>query len=524
MYDRILQEDVHEDHRYLASRVLRWLMTSFLPLDIEELAEVCTIPPEAGLERAITLKEDHRLTLDQLLNLLPDLVVYRVVYREIEPSRQARFSHDGSYGDAHGQLEFAHFSVREYLLGPQLQELPSSYFRVQMENAHRLVAKECLAYLYLSRNTGSDGALATYASRHWQLHAVVTGQVDEDARKKAFFLSLSIHHDSLATLDELPEDFVRITQWLESLEHIHQLISVLEKCERAWRKKSIHAILAILYPQTGRDSTIRCKAHHVSLEYAPSYDVIYCPWSMSRCSPRGRNVSVNGGSVDVADETYLMLQNLRRGLTTTRLIWLDEICHSPPINRGNFGRNSVEIKETFGDFIGSCIYRNSNRLVVYLDEDENEEQESRDSSEDGGGSPFAPASNAEHKIRRLEDQLIILEIFFTRQRGRSPYWHWHRAVPEFSLWKDLKIAFLYGSQEFDRKDVCEMLKSYDKSANNAETAHQVSTAEALSSAYRRNRHPTCYQLPCQQAFPYTRAVVESWSGGVFSPPEILQLT
>jgi hypothetical protein len=130
-----MQEDIHEDHRPLALKVLRWIAVSYRSLTVEEISEACTIPPESELGKASTLQQNHRLTLDQLPNLLPNLVVL--------------VKHDWSCSERSGSdsLSLAHFSVREYLMGPRLLEYPSANFRIQPRDAHRLVAKECLAYM-----------------------------------------------------------------------------------------------------------------------------------------------------------------------------------------------------------------------------------------------------------------------------------------------------------------------------------------------------------------------------------------
>jgi hypothetical protein len=117
------------------------MAVSYSPLTIEQLSEVCTIPPDSELGRATTLGQD-RLTLQQLLGLLPNLAIL-----------------DSSAKKA--SLTLAHFSVREYLTGSQLL---SAHFGNQLRCAHRLAAKECLAYLYLSRQMIPQGALQEYAS------------------------------------------------------------------------------------------------------------------------------------------------------------------------------------------------------------------------------------------------------------------------------------------------------------------------------------------------------------------------
>jgi hypothetical protein len=221
MYDKMLQDDIHEDHRHVALRVLRWLAVSYRPLRLKEICEACTIPPGPELGRASTLKQEYRLTVDQLRGLLPNLV--RVSF-----STEVRdFS-----------LEFAHFSVKEYLTGPSVLEHPSVQFSLQLRDAHRLVAAECLAYLYLSREMVPVGDLRRYAREHWSLHTVTTGASVDDTMEDALTLSESILSGDLTSLvEELqtllgapqrgPTEFDRITQWLEDRELVQELIETL---------------------------------------------------------------------------------------------------------------------------------------------------------------------------------------------------------------------------------------------------------------------------------------------------------
>jgi hypothetical protein len=308
MYDKILQEDISESHRPLALKVLRWLAVSYRPLKIEEISEVCTIPPESELGRATMLGQD-RLTVNQLLNLLPNLVV-------LGSSSRAE----------NASLALAHFSVREYLTRSQLLEFPSAHFRIKPREAHRLVAKECLAFLYLSREIKSHVALANYAFEHWQLHAVTTGELDEDTRRNAFFLTASIVSGELSTLKkELPEDFARVTQWLEDPKDIYKLILTLRGWHWLMWESYKESRLALLYPQDGDDHMIRCRVHAEPRMYAPSYAVhmVYASQHQSRCTQK---ISVNDRSVFVTDDTYQALQSLRQDSTTIQLIYLESIC------------------------------------------------------------------------------------------------------------------------------------------------------------------------------------------------------
>jgi hypothetical protein len=427
MYDKILQEDVHEDHRHLALRVLRWLAVSYgPPLTIEELSEVCTIPPESELGKSGVLGKD-RFTLKQLLNLLPDLVMW-------DSSSRARIK----------SLELAHFSVREYLTGPQLLETPSVHSGVQLRDFHRLVAKECLAYLYLSREMRPKGALKDYAMENWQLHAVTTGKMDDNTRRDAFMLSASIASGDLSTLkQQLPKEFARLTQWLEDPEQIHSLITVLRVSSASrsnpflfsFSDTAAVARLAILYPQDGDDPVIRCMVHKVHRRYVPSYEAIYCSWGRSPCT---QEISLNGLPFDVPLDGFQTLRNLRQGITTVRLIRL-ESNGVQPLEDILTGHDSRE-GDNHLQYISFQLCRKAERIAVYLlgkiDKEEQRLHRAGGSDVRVGESPsFVPASTSGHCP---EDHLTALETFFSEQR-------WCQIVARFLFAHD--VVFFYGSHE-----------------------------------------------------------------------------
>jgi hypothetical protein len=146
-----------------------------------------------------------------------------------------------------------HFSVQEYIVGSQLLKVSSTQSRLQLRDVHRFVAKECLAYLYLSRDIGLEHALIKYAIEHWQMHSVVDGDLKYIAH---------------------------LAQWPEDRERIRGLISILRavaKSEESWqesRKPWVGDLgLVILYPDDPQDPMIRCSIRSVPLELAPLYEV-----------------------------------------------------------------------------------------------------------------------------------------------------------------------------------------------------------------------------------------------------------
>jgi hypothetical protein len=290
-------------------------------------------------------------------------------------------------------------------------------------------------------------ALREYAGQHWQLHAVATGELDEKTRRNAFFLPASILAGSRSMLKRLPQDFARVTQWLGNSKSIRELIVSL----RAWSHLTEHNTmkLAILYPQAGQDSTIRCKVSLVPLEYAPPCDAIYCPFRNSRYR---RKISVNNRPLDSPENVSRMLDNLRQGLSTFRLIWLEGLCDRSDTSGSEAGlRVSRELNE-------SDMYRNSDRIVVDLcREIEPEDLDldlDLDSDSEGHHLPVS-VSTSKHQDRPLpEDVLGALEM------SLSAYgWYQANVAPSTVL------TFFYGSHELSVDDFCGLSDRYEGAAN-----------------------------------------------------------
>jgi hypothetical protein len=77
-------------------------------------------------------------------------------------------------------VQFAHFSVKEYLMSTRLTKAKGSIsrFHVSMTPAHSIVAQACLGVLlHLDENITNDGLekfpLVEYAAEHWVGHARV---------------------------------------------------------------------------------------------------------------------------------------------------------------------------------------------------------------------------------------------------------------------------------------------------------------------------------------------------------------
>jgi ankyrin repeat protein len=156
-YERILKE-IGKTNDFHSHRLLQCLTVARRPLYIKDLAEILALDFEA--EGMIPeLKENWRWQDGQEAVLSTCSSLITVV------------------GDQYnGIVQFAHFSVKEFLTSDRLatSSADNSRFHILLEPAHTVVAKACLAIL-LRPESFSDifdtRPLVGYAKRHWVDHA-----------------------------------------------------------------------------------------------------------------------------------------------------------------------------------------------------------------------------------------------------------------------------------------------------------------------------------------------------------------
>ena len=157
-YDRMLEEIGKQNWEY-AHRLFQCVTAASRPLRVHELAEFLAF--DFDTDSTPTLRED---------------------WREEDPARAVRSICSSLLVivDVDGTLviQFAHFSVKEYLTSDRLAESKEtiSRFHVSMTPAHTVVAQACLgALLHMDENITKDDLerfpLATYAAEHWVGHA-----------------------------------------------------------------------------------------------------------------------------------------------------------------------------------------------------------------------------------------------------------------------------------------------------------------------------------------------------------------
>ena len=197
-------EEIDERNRKFAHRLFHCVAAASRPLLVNELAEFLAFDFEAG--STPTFLADWR----------PDDPTHTVL--SICSSLLAVVRQDGGSP----VVQFAHFSVKEYLTSARLAEAKGtiSQFHVSMTTAHSIVAQACLGLLlHLDENTTKDSLenfpLAQYAAEYWVGHAWIedVSSSVEDGMKRIF--DPSGIHLSIWTWLYDPEDSRRRYEYSE---------------------------------------------------------------------------------------------------------------------------------------------------------------------------------------------------------------------------------------------------------------------------------------------------------------------
>ena len=158
IYDLTLK-DIGEQNWEYARRLFQCVAAASRPLRVEELAEFLAFDYDA--ESTPTLRED---------------------WRHEDPAHAVRSTCSSLLAivdvDGTRVIQFAHFSVKEYLTSSRLADAKPtlSRFHVSMSEAHTIVVQACLGVLlHIDEGITEDGLkklpLAEYAAEHWAVHA-----------------------------------------------------------------------------------------------------------------------------------------------------------------------------------------------------------------------------------------------------------------------------------------------------------------------------------------------------------------
>ena len=164
-YERMLREvmKVNPDQVY---RLLQCITVSIRPLRVDELAEILALDFDLAEEGIPALNEGWRSDDQELvvLSICSSLIVVVDSVSYDYGRRKVRV------------VQFAHFSVKEFLTSDRLADLKAdiSRFHIRLEPAHTVVTQACLAILLQSdcnNRAISTSPLSDYAAQNWVGHA-----------------------------------------------------------------------------------------------------------------------------------------------------------------------------------------------------------------------------------------------------------------------------------------------------------------------------------------------------------------
>ena len=183
-YDRTLEEIGKQNWEY-AHRLFQCVAAASRPLRVGELAEFLAF--DFDTDSTPTFRDD---------------------WREDDPARAVRSICSSLLAivdvDGSSVVQFAHFSVKEYLTSKRLSDSKDtiSQFHVSMTLAHAIIAQACLgALLHIDGNIADDALkkfpLTEYAGKHWAGHVRFEGASSriQDGMKRLF--DPSNHHFSV---------------------------------------------------------------------------------------------------------------------------------------------------------------------------------------------------------------------------------------------------------------------------------------------------------------------------------------
>jgi len=161
-YERILRA-IKKSNQELAHRMLQCLVAAVRPLRVEELAEILAFDFNAEGIPKLDLAWRWEDQEEAVMSTCSSLVI--IVKGDSEDSRM---------------VQFAHFSVKEYLVSSRLAESSRdvSRYHILPDPAHTILAKACLGVLLqldddVDRDKIKNFPLAKYAAEHWVKHTRV---------------------------------------------------------------------------------------------------------------------------------------------------------------------------------------------------------------------------------------------------------------------------------------------------------------------------------------------------------------
>ena len=168
-------KEIDEQNWDYAHRLFQCVAAASRPLCAWELAEFLAFDFKAGSTPTFMADWRSEDPENEVLSICSSLLV--VVKQPLGPP----------------VIQFAHFSVKEYLTSARLAETnhPISRFHVSTTPAHTIIAQTCLGVLlHLDENITWDSLrdfpLSEYAAEHWLDHAQFVSPMVQDGMKRLF--------------------------------------------------------------------------------------------------------------------------------------------------------------------------------------------------------------------------------------------------------------------------------------------------------------------------------------------------
>ena len=211
-YVRILSPIDGRESSAKALAALQWVMSSARPLFVEELIDACATNADAG-PISLVFDKDRRLTPHNILKLLDNLVT---VNPPIDTLSEMLIG-------VH-TITLAHFSVQEFLTGPDIKSSTVSRFHIEARLSHRFLAKNCFACLFQCNSYDERHGLyhlRRYAWYNWDRH-ILPNAKDRDVqiRRKALRLYKALNPSLISpsalveSWDDSRMELEATTRWL----------------------------------------------------------------------------------------------------------------------------------------------------------------------------------------------------------------------------------------------------------------------------------------------------------------------
>jgi len=362
LYDRMLR-GMDGNRLATINTVLKWLLSSHRLLFIEEALELCKLDFQQGF----LLQDDEEITPAWLMQSLKDLIKVVPAVEKWDRLPQQRHA-----------IDWAHFSVKEYLTSQTYASVDLDPFRLEIEAAHFYVAKCCLAYL-LCTNTFDKRSghfpLRRYAWDYWRKHAELAGphslaKLEQElttissGQRKANRSARTEVEKTVACIREIPSNLL---EWMDKPDFAHlpealTLPFFFEEYDPGplYTKLDGDTVTRLLEIKPSHDAELEvcCRLTPMVSDQIIDYEALSHVWGRRESVP---GVRINGKLVEINYRLAKILRSLRYA-HSSRWLWVDAIC----INQSDHREKSIEINAL------PEIFQNASQVTVHLSHDDDQ--------------------------------------------------------------------------------------------------------------------------------------------------------